>query len=362
MPDPLTTPPLRVGILGAANIARSFVAGVKLSNRVTVSAVASRDADKARAFARELAIARHFGSYEALLADRDIDAVYIPLPNSLHAEWSIRAAGAGKHVLCEKPLSASAAEARAMFDAARRHGVHLVEGYPYRAQPQTLKLRELLDAGVIGDVRLIQASFGFTLGAGENIRLSPQLAGGALMDIGTYPVSLARMIAKARPTRVHAAAQWTGGGVDRALAATLEFDSGLFAQITCSFSACLHRQALIAGSNGVIQTTYLNHTSSAAQAVLQRGQRLSRGGGSIRAARERRPDTVVGHYARRIDRHHADAGRDPSERTQRRCDRASRESLALALAPRAAHGNLNQGRPTAIRSMTQGRVSSSSDR
>jgi len=164
---------------------------------------------------------------------------------------------------------ASAAEARAMFDAARRHGVHLVEGYPYRAQPQTLKLRELLDAGVIGDVRLIQASFGFTLGAGENIRLSPQLAGGALMDIGTYPVSLARMIAKARPTRVHAAAQWTGGGVDRALAATLEFDSGLFAQITCSFSACLHRQALIAGSNGVIQTTYLNHTSSAAQAVLQ---------------------------------------------------------------------------------------------
>ncbi len=269
MPDPPTTPPLRVGILGAANIARSFVAGVKLSNRVTVSAVASRDADKARAFAREFAIARHFGSYEALLADRGIDAVYIPLPNSLHAEWSIRAAGAGKHVLCEKPLSASAAEARAMFDAARRHGVHLVEGYPYRAQPQTLKLRELLDAGVIGDVRLIQASFGFTLGAGENIRLSPQLAGGALMDIGTYPVSLARMIAKARPTRVHAAAQWTGGGGDRALAATLEFDSGLFAQITCSFSACLHRQALIAGSNGVIQTTYLNHTSSAAQAVLQ---------------------------------------------------------------------------------------------
>ncbi len=269
MPDPLTTPPLRVGILGAANIARSFVAGVKLSNRVTVSAVASRDADKARAFAREFAIARHFGSYEALLADRGIDAVYIPLPNSLHAEWSIRAAGAGKHVLCEKPLSANAGEARAMFDAARRHGVHLVEGYPYRAQPQTLKLRELLDAGVIGDVRLIQASFGFTLGAGENIRLSPQLAGGALMDIGTYPVSLARMIAKARPTRVHAAAQWTGGGVDRALAATLEFDSGLFAQITCSFSACLHRQALIAGSNGVIQTTYLNHTSSAAQAVLQ---------------------------------------------------------------------------------------------
>jgi predicted dehydrogenase len=269
MPDPLTTPPLRVGILGAAHIAGSFVAGVKPSERVTVSAVASRDADKARAFAQEFAIARHFGSYEALLADREIDAVYIPLPNSLHAEWSIRAARAGKHVLCEKPLSATAGEARAMFDAARQHGVHLVEGYPYRAQPQTLKLRELLDAGVIGDVRLIQASFGFTLGAGENIRLSPQLAGGALMDIGTYPVSLVRMIANTRPSRVHAVAEWSGGGVDRALAATLQFESGLFAQITCSFSTCLHRQALIAGSNGVIQTTSLNHTSTVPQAAFQ---------------------------------------------------------------------------------------------
>ena len=265
----MTAPPLRVGILGTAHIARSFVAGVQPSARVTVSAVASRDAGKAVAFAREFSIARHFGSYEALLADREIDAVYIPLPNSLHAEWSIRAARAGKHVLCEKPLSATAGEARTMFDTARRHGVHLVEGYPYRAQPQTLKLRELLDAGVIGDVRLIQASFGFTLGSGENIRLSAELAGGALMDIGTYPVSLVRMIAKARPSRVHSVAEWTGGGVDRALAATLRFESGLFAQITCSFSTCLHRQALIAGSNGVIQTTYLNHTSTLPQAVLQ---------------------------------------------------------------------------------------------
>jgi D-xylose 1-dehydrogenase (NADP+, D-xylono-1,5-lactone-forming) len=254
-------PPLRIGILGTAKIARSFVAAVRPSKQVRVAAIASRDAAAARAFAQEFSIARHFGAYEALLADPDIDAVYIPLPNSLHAEWSIAALSAGKHVLCEKPLSATAAEARAMFDAARRHGVHLVEGYPYRAQPQTLKLSELLDAGVIGEVRLIQASFGFTLGAGENIRLSPQLAGGALMDVGTYPVSLVRMIAKARPTRVHAVAQWTMSGVDGALAATLEFASGLFAQITCSFGTCVHRQALIAGSHGVIQTTYLNHTT-----------------------------------------------------------------------------------------------------
>jgi predicted dehydrogenase len=262
------TAPLRIGILGAANIARSFIQGVSASKRVTVAAIASRDDAKAHAFARDFAIARHFGSYEALLADRDTDAVYIPLPNSLHAQWSIAAARAGKHVLCEKPLSATAAEARAMFDAAQRHGVYLVEGFPYRAQPQTLRLRELLEAGVIGEVRLLQAAFGFTLGAGENIRLNPQLAGGALMDVGAYPVSLARMVARSRPTRVHAVAHWSSG-VDRTLAATLQFAGGLFAQINCSFSTCLHRQALLAGSNGVIQTTYLNHTSSASEAALQ---------------------------------------------------------------------------------------------
>jgi xylose dehydrogenase (NAD/NADP) len=260
--------PLRFGILGTAHIARSFVRGVSASRRVVVSAVASRDADKARTFAKDFEIARHFGSYEALLADRDIDAVYVPLPNSLHAEWSIAAVRAGKHVLCEKPLSATAAEARAMFDAARRHGVQLVEGYPYRAQPQTLKLRELLDRGIIGDIRLIQAAFGFTLPASDNIRLDPAMAGGALMDVGVYPLSLARMIAGTRPTRVHAVAQWAGG-VDRTLAATLQFASGLLAQIDCSFDTGPHRQALIAGSKGVIETTYMNHTTSEQQAVLE---------------------------------------------------------------------------------------------
>ncbi|HEX9168189.1 MAG TPA: Gfo/Idh/MocA family oxidoreductase [Roseiarcus sp.] len=260
--------PLRFGILGTARIARSFVQGVSPSRRITVSAVASRDSDKARVFAKDLEIARHFGSYEALLADPEIDAVYVPLPNSLHAEWSIAAVRAGKHVLCEKPLAATAGEALAMFDAARQHGVHLVEGYPYRAQPQTLKLREMLAGGVIGEVRLIQATFGFTLGAGGNIRLDPRLAGGALMDVGVYPVSLARMIAGARPTRVHAVAQWDGG-VDRTLAATLQFAGGLLAQINCSFDTGPNRQALIAGSKGVIETTYMNHTSSAQQAVLR---------------------------------------------------------------------------------------------
>jgi predicted dehydrogenase len=258
--------------LGTANIARSFVRAVQQSQRVSITAVASRDARNAEAFARETGIPRHFGSYEALLADRAIDAVYNPLPNSLHAAWSIAAARAGKHVLCEKPLAVGAAEARAMFDAARQHGVHLVEAYPYLAQPQTLKLRELLKDGAIGDVRLIQASFGFTIKDRSNFRLNPQLAGGALMDVGVYPVSLIRIVAGRRAMRVQAAARWTDAGevrgVDSALAATLIFDGGLFAQVTCSFESAPHRQALIAGSTGVIQTTFSNHTSAEQPGVL----------------------------------------------------------------------------------------------
>jgi xylose dehydrogenase (NAD/NADP) len=266
------TQPLRMGILGTANIARGFSQALRTSQRVIVAAVASRDMDKARRFAAETGIARHFGSYESLLADPEIDAIYNPLPNSLHAHWSIQAARSGKHVLCEKPLAAGAAEAQAMFEAARRHGVQLVEGYPYLAQPQTLKMRELIAAGAIGEARLIQASFGFTLSDPGNIRLNPELAGGALMDVGVYPVSLIRIIAKQKPARVHATAHWTAlgaAGVDGAMAATLEFHGGLLAQITCSFDSALHRQALIAGSTGVIQTTYLNHTSAEQPGILR---------------------------------------------------------------------------------------------
>jgi hypothetical protein len=165
--------PLRIGILGAANIARLFVAGVCPSLKVAVTAVASRDVERGRKFASETGITQVQPTYEALLADPEIDAIYNPLPNNLHAEWSIRAANAGKHVLCEKPLATSATEARAMFAAAARNGVQLAEAYPYRAQPQTLKLRELLKEKAIGRLQLIQASFGFPMTDAANIRLNP---------------------------------------------------------------------------------------------------------------------------------------------------------------------------------------------
>jgi xylose dehydrogenase (NAD/NADP) len=264
----MSDPPLRIGILGTANIARQFIAGVRPSSTVSVLAVGSRDPAKAAAFADETGIPRRYGSYAALLADHDIDAVYNPLPNSLHAEWSIRAMEAGKHVLCEKPIAVTAAEARTMFEAARRCGVHLVEGYPYRAQPQTLKLKELVDRGALGRVQLIQASMGFTMVSETNIRSSPLLGGGALMDVGVYPVSLARMLARERPAQVSAVAHWTGSGVDRTLAATIEFPSGLLAQVAGTFATSAYRQALIAGTEGVLQTTFMNHPNPVTPPVL----------------------------------------------------------------------------------------------
>lgn len=269
----MSTRPLRIGILSSARIARSFVQAVRASQRVSIDAMASRDTVKAQSFAAELNIPRIFGSYHELINDPDIEAIYNPLPNSLHAEWSVRALHAGKHVLCEKPLAVSAAEAREMFEAARVGGVHLAEGYPYLAQPQTLKLRELIAAGSIGALRLIQVSFGFTLANPDDIRLDAALGGGAMMDLGTYCVSLVRVLAGEAPRRVNATAHWSkadghDGSVDRAVAATLEFAGGLLAQVSCSFDTCVHRQALIVGSGGTILTTFLNHTSATAPGSL----------------------------------------------------------------------------------------------
>ena len=170
---------LRLGILGCAKIARQFARDVAHCTTVELLAVASRDLAKAQSFAADFALPRAYGSYEDLLADAQIDAVYIPLPNNLHAPWAIRAAQAGKHILCEKPLTLSLADARSMFDAAHRHGVMLVEAYPYYYQPQTGQMLALLHSGAIGQVRSIQACFGFTLpGDPDNIRLKPALGGG----------------------------------------------------------------------------------------------------------------------------------------------------------------------------------------
>jgi D-xylose 1-dehydrogenase (NADP+, D-xylono-1,5-lactone-forming) len=254
--------PVRIGILGAAKIARLFAEAVRSSAKVTITGVASRDKARARSFADDLGIPGTYDGYDELLNDPRIDAVYVPLPNNLHAQWAIRAAEAGKHVLCEKPLAASAAEARAIFAAAERYNVAIVEGYPYRAQPQTIEVRALLDAREIGNVRLIQASFGFPLADMDNIRMQPELAGGALMDAGSYPVSFIRMVTGTRPVRVHAMSSWADSGVDLATVATLDFGEGMLAQMSCTFSSARHRHAFIAGDAGSIATTYYNDTGA----------------------------------------------------------------------------------------------------
>jgi predicted dehydrogenase len=259
---------LQIGVLGTAGIARDFIASVAPSRTVKIAAVASRKLEKATRFAQDTGIARAYGAYEELLADRSLDAIYNPLPNSLHAEWSIRALEAGKHVLCEKPLAVTAVEARSMFAAARHHGRTLVEGFPYRAQPHTIRLKELIDAGAIGALQSIWASFGF-VAAPPDIRLDPALAGGALLDGGTYPVSLIRLLAGQRPTRVAAMARWHASGVEQTLIASLEHRDGLLAQISCSLATSPHRQALIAGTAGVIQTSYLNFPPLDRPAVMQ---------------------------------------------------------------------------------------------
>lgn len=255
----MSQPPLRYGILGTAKIARAFIAGVAPSNRVVAAAVASRTPDKAEAFARETGVPRWHGSYEALLADPEIDAVYIPLPNSLHAEWAIKGAQAGKPVLCEKPLAISENEVRAIFEAGRRYGVPIVEAYPYMAQQQTTKLRELIVDRAVGRITAIRASFGIAMADPANIRLSPSLGGGALLDAGTYPFSLIRIVAGERPERVQATARFAANGVDLTTAANIVFPSGILAQMTCSFETAYWRHAEIAGTEGVIETNYLNH-------------------------------------------------------------------------------------------------------
>jgi len=260
---------LRLGILGAAKIARLFVEAVRPSPKLALEAVASRDHARAEAFAQSVGVPRIHSSYEALLADPQIDGVYIPLPNNLHAQWAIRAAEAGKHVLCEKPLAANAEEARSIFAAAKAHDVAIVEGYPYRAQPQTRKLREILAAQTLGEIRLIQASFGFLLADIENIRMKPELAGGAIMDAGSYPVSFIRLVTGTVPTRVHAMSQWSSSGVDLTTLGTLEFADGTMAQISCSFATARHRHAFIAGERGSLTTSYYNDTGPLFPPVIE---------------------------------------------------------------------------------------------
>jgi xylose dehydrogenase (NAD/NADP) len=222
------------GIMSTARINRLFLAGAHGARGVEIFAVASRNRANAQQYARENGIPAAFGSYDELLADPDVEAVYIPLPNSLHVEWSIRALRHGKHVLCEKPLSRHPKEVERAFDVAEREKRLLMEAFMYRHHPQTRRLVELIDEGAVGRVRVIRAAFGFVAHDPANVRLQTQLDGGGLMDVGCYCVSAARLIA-GEPERVSAEQVLGGDGVDVVFAAVMRhaddvlshFDAGL---------------------------------------------------------------------------------------------------------------------------------------
>src|SRR6516225_10043859 len=241
--------PVTWGILSTADINRKLIPGAHASPKVDLVAVASRDAARAEAYAREWEISRAYGSYEALLADPEIEAVYISLPNTLHCEWSIRALEAGKHVLCEKPRSRHGAEVEAAFDAAERMGRLLSEAFMYRHNPQTLRLQQLVEEGAIGELRLVRSAFGYSLYDEANIRLQTELEGGALMDVGCYCVSGSRLIA-GEPDEVYAQAWFGPTGTDWVLTANIRFPGDVLAIFDCG-TALVDRDELEAiGSEG----------------------------------------------------------------------------------------------------------------
>ena len=232
----MTGTKLRFGVLSTANIGKNQVnPAIQASRNAELIGVASRDAAKARDFAAAGNIARSYGSYEALLDDRDIDAVYIPLPNSMHLEWTIRAAEKGKHVLCEKPLATTAADCREMQAACDANGVVLMEAFMYRFHPRTRALLDLVRGDDVGALRTIRTAFTFKLIREDNIRWFPELGGGALYDLGCYCVDSSRRVMNREPVEAIAVAGWNDKGVDNELTGILRFDNGATAHLDCSF-------------------------------------------------------------------------------------------------------------------------------
>jgi len=245
------TKQLRWGVISTANIGRVAVnPAIQESRNGELVAVASRGEEPAAEFAKAAGIERHHGGYQDLLDDEGIDAVYIPLPNGLHREWTVRAADAGKHVLCEKPLAVTEAQCREMEAAAEANGVKLMEAFMYRFHPQTERVLDLIKQGAIGDLRSIHSAFTFLLTRPSNIRWSAELGGGALMDVGCYCVNLSRTVAGAEPVEVQAWATWGATGVDEQLDGTLRFDNGLVAQFSCSLAMDRYETYEVCGTSG----------------------------------------------------------------------------------------------------------------
>jgi xylose dehydrogenase (NAD/NADP) len=261
------------GLLSTARINNSILGGMAHSERGEVAAVGSRDKARAEAYAAAKGLARAYGSYEELLADPDIQIIYNSLPNYLHAEWTIKALQAGKHVLCEKPFALSLPEVDAMFAAAQSTGRVVAEAFMYRHHPKIAKLKELVDDGSIGEPVLLRSSHSFRLDRDKDIRWDPTRGGGSLWDVGCYPVSLALYLF-GRPQRLHAWQKRAASGVDGTFAATLYHGGDRVSQIDCSFQVPFRSQAEVVGTEGVITLMRpFQPSTPEASLTLRRGDR-----------------------------------------------------------------------------------------
>jgi predicted dehydrogenase len=242
---------MRLGIVSTAHINRLVIPGAHASEKVELVAVASRARARAEEYARKWEIERAYGSYEELLAAPDVDAVYISLPNTLHCPWSITAMEAGKHVLCEKPLSRSAREVEEAYDVAERTGRFFMEAFMYRHNPQTARFVQLVREGAIGELRLVRSTFSYSLYDTDNIRLRTDVDGGSLMDVGCYCVSGSRLLA-GEPESVFGQAFVGPTGTDWVFTGSLRFPDGVLAQFDCGTALTNRDEVEVVGSEGSI--------------------------------------------------------------------------------------------------------------
>jgi predicted dehydrogenase len=231
---------LRWGLLSTAGINQALLGALRASKRSTILVVASRDLSRAEPYAQKNNIPRYFGSYEELLADPEVDVIYNPLPNSLHAEWTVKAMEAGKHVLCEKPLALSGEEVDAISAAAEKYDRVAVEGLMYRSHALTLKVQEIIQSGKLGHVKLVRGSFTYAGTTPDNYRLIPEMGGGALWDVGIYPLSYTRFMLGTEPFEVFGWQTLGESGVDETFAAQLRFPDGVTLQMDCSMVLPYH--------------------------------------------------------------------------------------------------------------------------
>ncbi len=268
---------IRWGILSTANIGRGrVIPAIHQSNNGQVAAVASRNLEKAQAFATATNIPTAYGSYEALIEDPNIDAIYIPVPNSEHAEWSIRCAEASKATLCEKPLASNATEAQRIVDAFAARQVLFAEAFMYRFHPQTTHVKRMLADGAIGDLQTISATFTFPLRSEENIRLSKTLAGGAVMDVGCYCINVMRLMTGEEPIQAKAVARLgVQTEVDESLAGTLIFPSGVVGHFDCSLRAQRVHTYDLRGTEGriLVEEAFVPTAESATKIRVWQGDR-----------------------------------------------------------------------------------------